>query len=842
MADTDVSQRVETLVNDARRLLDQNDRAGASKAAREALQLQPQHPGTLELLQQLQSSQSTSTLVRAVEAYATDWISDDGKECHKEMQENASTLDDSQAAYCLSLLMERQTPKATNEGPDMLNKILLNKSAAAKRVLVDRFKQNPTITFERLWALGEGSIVMMLSIAMDKSLWPSGTEYDEILRGIFQLLLTKLIEAGQDNTVWAVGGIVMLLGAAPKVLKDLCDPDAFSIILENMDIRSPEELRKGCMGAMKLMLDTTGEEGQKYLRKYVTARVARGTNEDLILAFSAAAATFPILPGPASQLFLTEGFLQNLMPKLQANTRTSEDRRSHKLEQSALELVSAACQETACRTAVAKYCMVWLQDVAETGSDLECTSLAALILAKTHDVKDDSISPVFSRDPEHLAGVLSNMLINAESETEIHHSIEGLSYLSMRSKVREAITNNGKLLEKLIKLLKDADGENWIVDTGCLTIFSFLTMYREKKSDEAKRIEQLKAYSENTQPTPEDPLEDDEHAAARCRKILATEAVPAIVSRVKTAKDSHLSWIARTLIALAREPKNRGRLSQLGAVKALLTVHNRLKDYPSAGTNSMTLVRASHALAMILISVNPNHTFSSTISATTAVRPLADLLYVQSNEQAPLLATFEALLALTNLASMDADAARDLIIRDYHDQVFDLLLYENRMISRAATELICNLMASPEMVALYADGSPRAKHRLMVLQAVTDSEDGPQRAAASGALAQLTGWDKGVEVIIANDRYVKRMVDCCRREHEDGSGETLAWKEVMHRAFVILMNMVEAPGDLAGQARRKIKEQKGKQVLEQAIKDLGGGGEMNNMMREMAGAILQKLS
>ncbi|KAF4556499.1 putative myosin-binding striated muscle assembly protein [Elsinoe fawcettii] len=840
MADTDTTQRVEALVKDARKLLDANDRVGASKAAREALQLEPQHPATLALMQELQSTQSTSNVVRAVETYTSTWLPDDGKECMRMLKEDGATLDDKQADHCLGLFLDKRHPQADSDSPDMLVKELL-RSASAKRVFVERFKKNLTITFERLWELGEGSIVMMLSLVMDKSLWTAGSEYDQVLRGLFQLLLTKLIEAGQDNTDWAAGGIVMLLQTAPKQLKDFCDPDAFSIVLENMDIRSPEKLRKGCMGAMKLMLDVTGEDGQTCLRKYVKAKFARGTNEDLILAFSAASATFPILPGPAAQLFLTEGFLQTLMPKLQANSRNSDDRRSHKLEQSALELISAACQDKACRVAVAKYCIVWLQDVAETGSDLAVTSLAALVLAKTHNVKDDTISPVFSRDPDHLCGILSNMLLNAKTDNEIRHSIEGLSYLSMEPKVKESMINNDSLLKKLVKLLHDAGKDSWAIDMGCLTIFSFLTMYREKRSEEQKKVEQLKAYSEASRPMSEDPLDDDDHVRARCRRILATEAIPAMFSRLKTAKDSHLTWIARTVFAISQDPKSRGRLSQLGAIKALITIHTRLKDSPDPSTDADTLTTTSHALAKILISVNPNHTFSSSLAATTCVRPLADLLSVDSDNPPSLLATFESLLALTNLASMDAEAARDLVIRDYHDTIFDLVLYENSMVSRAATELVCNLMASPQMVALYADGSARAKHRLTILCAVTDSLDGAQRSAAGGALAQLTGWDKGVEAVLQEDKHVKRLVYICRKEHEDGSGELADWKGMVHRGLVCLMNLTEVPGAMQEGGRRMVREQGGREVLRGVIRDLKGQGEMEVMAREMAEAILEKL-
>jgi hypothetical protein len=165
--------------------------------------------------------------------------------------------------------------------------------------------------------------------------------------------------------------------------------------------------------------------------------------------------------------------------------------------------------------------------------------------------------------------------------------------------------------------------------------------------------------------------------------------------------------------------------------------------------------------------VDPHLIFSSALPSSSAIRPLQSQL-TRTESSIWQLHAFEALLALTNLASLDA-ATQHLIIRSAFDVIADdLLLSANTLLRCAATQLICNLMGSPYCVEKFADGSPRAKHRLHLLLAMTDVDDTPTRSAAGGALATLLSCgDITVTPFLAQEKGVEFLIGLCRDEDEE---------------------------------------------------------------------------
>ena len=185
-----------------------------------------------------------------------------------------------------------------------------------------------------------------------------------------------------------------------------------------------------------------------------------------------------------------------------------------------------------------------------------------------------------------------------------------------------------------------------------------------------------------------------------------------------------------------------------GALKLLLLIKERIAKTDKSTAEAALIERnAAHALARLLISVDPAHVFSGTISASSAVSALAPLLSQDlDSELRNLLPTFEALSSLTNLASMEDDSIRELELRLIWQQLEDhLLLSSNTLVQRASVELVCNLMASPNCVTKFVgDGSKREGTRMQILLALADVEDLATRRAAGGALAMLTQWDAAV--------------------------------------------------------------------------------------------------
>lgn len=391
------------------------------------------------------------------------------------------------------------------------------------------------------------------------------------------------------------------------------------------------------------------------------------------------------------------------------------------------------------------------------------------------------------------------------SENSQHSSIEGLAYTSLQPKVKETLASDPIFLKTLIKALGEAPAKS-PATYGALSILVNLTTYMPTLSDEQKRLTQLKAYANASKPSSAtEPLNDDDHTAKRCQAVFDAEVIPTLVTHSQHGSIASLTLVVSIVFSLAKTKKNRGKMAQQGAIKLLL------HTYPLFTADSIIAQRkTAHALALILISTDPNHVFggSNPLSLISAIRPLLLLLTDDpSVEHRDLLPVFESLLALTNLATTD-DVARNTIIRIGFPQVEELLLSNNHMVTRAAVELICNLMLSPEGVAKFADGGKPASHRMHIILAMADSEDIATRKASGGALASLTQWDAAVNAILERDRGVKILLALCTEEEE----------ELRHRGVVCILNMVSTPGKVGEWGIKRVKEEGGVDALKNCLK------------------------
>lgn len=465
-------------------------------------------------------------------------------------------------------------------------------------------------------------------------------------------------------------------------------------------------------------------------------------------------------------------------------------RKSATLEVAALELLSAACVDKACREAIDRYCSPWLRDMSDEAEGKH-KALSSLVLAKINATSSEEVT-------SKLADLV---LVN---EVNKDQAIEGLAYTTLQPKVKEDIAANANLLKRLIAALTDRPSAAF----GCLTIFSNLTTYRPPQTAEQKKMAQLKAYANQQKQVADDPLDNDSFVTSRAKKLLDADIVPALVASCKqTSSPTNIAMVVKTLLSLAREQKNRPKMVSQGSVKLLLQIRERIGKTDKSSAEASTIDRnASHALARLLISVNPEHVFSAgSLPASTAVSSLIPLLtYDTDAEQRDLLPTFEALLALTNLASMEDATARDILLRPSaaFERLEDLLFSSNTLVQRASVELVCNLMASPTGVARYADGSKDAKRRLHVLLALTDADDLATRRAAGGALAMLTEWDSAVSAVLDHVKGVELVIGMCsEEEEEEGKSD-----EMKHRGFATVLNLVSAPGQIGERGIKAVKE------------------------------------
>ncbi|KAI0904264.1 putative actin cytoskeleton organization protein [Ustulina deusta] len=681
-----------------------------------------------------------------------------------------------------------------------------------------------------------------------------------------QLLLARLMEGGQedDNTCQTLDRLTYLLndeadwnaklpkksrtrnfyadlpsdieeqkraeaGSVCDVLDDVC----VDTLLGYLDMRQSDTLRDHAMLTVSAYFGAAKDKGAHDLKKFFFDRVQRGTYDDYIVAFCVAASVFPIAPTPTVEMFLSEGFLPSLAPLMRRKWK------SRKVETACLEMLNAASMYPECRQSVRTYCTEWLEEVVAqdpealssavhaVDPDVDITPgsiamrrhsqavqhLAAVILAKLSAVPsitqqttqggEGRIQPATS-SIEDLSKKFTTLLL-ADPESDKGHSVEGLAYATIQPTVKEEVAHNPELLKTLVNILGDSPAKS-LLTYGALSIFMNLTRYQPVQSDEEKKMDQLKAYANATgKLAAPNLLNDNGHVADRCKRVFEAGVVPVLVTHSRHGSSASLSLITSIVSSLSITPSLRGQLSQQGAVNLLIATWSTLPD-----TDVQAKRTAAQALARILISTNPSLVFGGTRARpqNAAIRPLVSILPPDPvAETRDLLPSFEALMALTNLASTDDDT-RATIIRIAFPEIEEQLLSSHDLVSKAATELVCNLVQCVEGVALYAADTPQAADRLHILLALTDAEDEATRSAAGGALASLTVYDEVVRGIVKRKRGVEVVLGLCAEDSED----------LRHRGVFVIYNMVSHEGEVGKLARKEIRDKNGLETLKTCAK------------------------
>ena len=430
---------------------------------------------------------------------------------------------------------------------------------------------------------------------------------------------------------------------------------------------------------------------------------------------------------------------------------------------------------------------------------------------RTVQPADKQIQPATSEIGD-LTEMFTSMILSGPAG-EHQNSIEGLAYATLQPKVKEKVATNIELLKKIVKELSEAPPRSPIT-YGALSVFVNLTTYPPVLSEEQKKMAQLKSYAMEAGKLPEpDPLESKARVEARCKAVFEAGITPVLVTQSKSSSPACLSLIASVISSLSVTQSLCGPLAQQGAIKLLLSVWNTLVENPASTPAPPTV--AAQALARILIKTNPNLVFGGNRSTMlTAVRPLTSLLVPHSSDgPRDFLPSFEALMALTNLASVN-DEVRRAVSRSSWPALDDLLLSSIDEVSRASVELICNLVQDPSIVESHfapsesGPASGAARNRLNILLAFSNVDSLAARSAAGGALASLTSDERVVQGILERGGGVNAILGLCKDCNED----------LKHRGVFIVRNMIEANGDVGRRAREMFMEAGGLETLKDVAK------------------------
>ncbi|KAK2766909.1 hypothetical protein FQN54_006224 [Arachnomyces sp. PD_36] len=826
-------ERAVQLAREAVELVDAGHKEAASRNLREAISLAPGNAEVNSLFLKIrEDEESHHPLLELCRRFVLQRDEDAGKETARYLRTDGLKPPEEVALDSIHLVLGK---KGRNLPPvqDEIISGLVRQSISVRRYFADELQKSVTRLFDEIYDRGDGAVVCLDTIVLDGSLWPSEEVQSHCESELFQLFIAKLMESGHDHDGRSLKGIARLLAVHAGKLQHLVDEEGFDVILSSLDNRLPIDVRSQATLATAKYLEASGEVGQKFFSDFITAKVAKQKHNDFVVAFSAAAAVFPIVPAITAGLFLTEGFLQSLIPLLDRRMK------SQPVALAVLELFNAACIDRACREAVTKYCTEWLTHVLSNGTD-ETSALAAVVLAKiraTEKLDASESNSNGSRVQEENSSVHELVdrfkgLMSSATDGKLHNLMEGLAYSSVKPEVKEQLANDPAFLKDLFEVLKTNTNNSSLVYGG-LMIISNITQYLPNLSEEQKKMSQLKAYanaSKASASTP-DPLDHDKHVTARCDAVIEAGIMPALIECGKLRTVSIQDLTGKIIFSLSKNSKCRGRLAQQGAVKLLLAIIASR----SGGSNEITesAQNTSHALARILISVNPSHVFPSSgvPQVTSAIRPLVSLLTppestISSEQTRDLLPVFESLLALTNLASYPDVSAAESIIRLGWATIEDLMLANSTFIRRAACELVCNLTTCEKGVGKFADGSNRAGQRMHIILALADVDDLATRRAAGGALAMLTEYDAATSAVLDRKRGVEIILGLCREKESD----------LVHRGLVCVKNITAATGDIGNRAREAVLKNGGVDTLRDCLRQTS-----NPMILQLGVEILKPL-
>ncbi|KAL7422436.1 SWI5-dependent HO expression protein 4 [Cryptotrichosporon argae] len=455
------------------------------------------------------------------------------------------------------------------------------------------------------------------------------------------------------------------------------------------------------------------------------------------------------------------------------------------LQPALAELLANLAGHKAGRTLVRERAGVWLRG--GTSLDGAAGARCAVALAKLGRPEDSLGHEAADADAEDAERLARTLMAHLESGPS---TIEGLAVLSTRSRVRRILASSPAFLAALLALSpvparptgslpvtpRDSVDLNYAHDPspvdgglcyGLTTVLVNLTSRAPDLSDEDAQVARLKKMAIGKQGEGADgDAETDAEVGARVKALINAGAVGALHGLVRAESAVTREALGQLCLNLVHDVSHRPLFIQGGGYKVLSII---LRDLVKANAPAPpTALPAAQALAKLAITTQPNLLFPPP-AATTALNALMPLYALLTHPSARPLQTFEALMALTNLASISTDVAGRIVAasiavpatawrgagagsddsQPVMDRVDELMLDTNVLVRRAAVELACNVAASEPGFMRFtgetADARPatpaalaRTRGRLNVLVVLTDADDAPTRTAATGALAILT--------------------------------------------------------------------------------------------------------
>lgn len=420
--------------------------------------------------------------------------------------------------------------------------------------------------------------------------------------------------------------------------------------------------------------------------------------------------------------------------------------------------------------------------------DVEIIGLleAACYMLEDGEIDDKKADLVRENVPSADTGALSS----------IDRGVEVLTYLVSKTLVKEELAHGFKAmqeskltgLELMVKVADKPGAGQALSAFGLASSFQMMAatpLTLRKEQFEGKQVT-MEQYDElrAMQKTPDEKEFDEEpelkedspeQCAARIGKMAKANVPRALCLLADGASDVTLEQVIIGLNRMANEPSVRGSMIQQGVLSKLIKIEKEEKN-PSE-VRKKILRNLRHCIGKMLVTTNPSLLTSA--QRMGAIKPLIQLVREVGSSD---LQQFEALMALTNIASV-GDDTKNKIVAERGLAAFKFAMFsEHEMVKQAATEAMVNMVGNPKFMEQLRE---EEELRLWLALAADFEENYPCARAAAGLLAMATQDPEVAKTLISLKNFKERMEETL----ESGS------LEILHRMFVVVLNLAELGGE-----------------------------------------------
>lgn len=385
-------------------------------------------------------------------------------------------------------------------------------------------------------------------------------------------------------------------------------------------------------------------------------------------------------------------------------------------------------------------------------------------------------------------------------------ALEGLAATSLLYSVRSHFSS--VKIDKISQWARQLDDPSAVY--AALVTLSNLTEYPMKETKEEQKMIDLR---KRAQPTLFDTQEkpSPEEVLSRTEAVLKTKLLSWLsqyISKFSVAAREQVCMLLRNMschqsIAIRREMARQGAM--------VTATYLWMCDKPRLDDKARSI--AASTIAKIMISVELSEGATTKYPPAAAV-PVLESQIFNDHSARKNMDTYEALLALTNLASSPDDEIRSLIAHKCWRRVQTALLSEFVPIQRGALEVVCNLMSSSRGALRMTEDGVESSEMISFLGNAMLSSDRASRLAASGALAMLVEWQGAPERVGHNKAVLDGIIGCLDATTEN---------DVLLRVLTLVCSLLQ----------RSIKEQDDEVPMTLIYRD--GIGRLENIVEVVDG-------